>query len=98
MKEIGKVEINGEKISIMLGKYNKGGDAIQLYCDEGPYATLSVNIPEISLEPGQIAVKTWMENESLREPMLGTGLFEDTGIRVPAGHADAEIWKLRTLH
>lgn len=94
MNKIGQLNIHGEKVDIMQTQYRDGRPCLQLMCDEGPYATFSVNVPTIGLEPGQVAVKTWSENESLREPMLATGLFKDTGIRIPCGFSDAEIWTM----
>lgn len=56
--------------------------------------TLSVNLPGVDLAPGEIAIKTWSENEPYIKAMLDCGLFEDTGHRVPTGFARAHIWRL----
>lgn len=73
-----------------------GRRAIQLNDDETgePYLTISVNVPHAVIEDGEILVKTWSENESLRGPLLASGLFVDTGKRVPSNHAEAEVWTL----
>ena len=61
------------------------------------YAVLSVNLPEsqAALKPGEFFAKTWSENAQIAEMALATGLFEDTGRRVPTGYVEAQVWKLR---
>lgn len=59
-----------------------------------PMGTLSVNIPEIPLDPNEVFVKTWSENEVMREPALACGALTDTGKRVQLGHCVVELWKL----
>lgn len=60
--------------------------------------TWTVCIPGVELEAGEVIVKTWSENEILRDPLLATGIFEDTGKRRqpdPASFVLAEIWKVK---
>lgn len=61
---------------------------------EEPWATLTVNIPNATIEEDEILVKAWSENEKVAEVALQTGLFEDTGKRVPTGYEYAQVWKL----
>tara|TARA_R100000329_G_scaffold26694_1_gene24934 strand:- start:1035 stop:1355 length:321 start_codon:yes stop_codon:yes gene_type:complete len=77
-------------------KYADGNIAVQLFDGFSPYATLSVNLPEDAhlLEDNEFFVKSWSENEPLVEPLLSTGIFEDTGKRAFAGHITASIWRL----
>lgn len=58
-------------------------------------ATLTVNIPEVKLEPGEFFVKTWSENKGIVYTARRTGLFVDTGKRQNVGYAEAEIWKIK---
>lgn len=60
-----------------------------------PFGNLTVNIPEAELEPGEICVRDWAENEMLAAVALETGLFEDTGKRVPTGYVTAPIWRVK---
>jgi len=57
---------------------------------------LSVNIDDISgnLKPGLFCVKNWSENAELAAEAFQTGLFEDTGVKIPTGFVEAPIWKL----
>lgn len=93
MKQIGTIVINGQAYPLHKARYENHRTAIVI--DEGRYAKLTVNVLGQPLAPGHIHVKTWEENAHLREPALATGLFEDTGERVPCGWTEAEVWKLK---
>lgn len=94
MDHIGFVRFEDEDLSIHVGRYNADGSpAVQLYDSDGPYTTFSVCVPGTALAPGELLAKTWGENMDLRAPMLATGLFQDTGRRVPTGHVNAEVWR-----
>lgn len=100
MKE---VFLLGRTFSISVESYTANNTpAITLYTyvhDEGgmvPWIDLTTNIHGAStyLEDGECLVKTWSENEEFIQPLLESGLFEDTGRRVPCGFAEAHIWKM----
>lgn len=94
-KCIGAVSLNGEAVSIRLGKYlANDAPALTLKCENGEACgTFTVCVPAIVLANDEVLVKTWSENAPLRAPMLHSGLFEDTGSRVPLGLVQAEIWR-----
>lgn len=64
-----------------------------------PWIDLTTNIDGASLLLGEdeILVKTWSDNEPMLKPLLGCGLFEDTGRRVPCGFSQAHIWKMLVI-
>jgi hypothetical protein len=96
VKKIGTIIINGQAHQLHEAHYR--GGRIAIVVDEGRWGKLTVNVPDQPLAPGCIHVKTWGENERLRAPALATGLFEDTGERVPAAPGSfvmAEVWKYR---
>lgn len=69
--------------------------AIMLMDEEGMrIATLTVNMPEHKLEPGEFFVKTWSENQEIAADCLKSGLFEDTGKRVITGWVEAQVWRM----
>lgn len=55
------------------------------------WATISVCIPGVRLEPGEFLMKTWSENEPAVRHLLDNG-FRDTDKRVRSGFVQAEIW------
>lgn len=65
--------------------------------DGEPIMTLSFN-PDVPVaDPGHGAffAKTWGGNELLTPVLLASGLFEQTGERARAGHANGEVWRLK---
>lgn len=63
--------------------------------DDGtPFCTLTCNIPGVELKDNEILVKTWSENEEVAACALTSGLFKDTGKRVPTGFVEAQIWEV----
>ena len=96
--QIGTLQIAGGTIAVMRAAYIDGGmTAISLYdeADGCPYLTLSVNPREpIALGPDEFIAKTWSENAETAALALESGLFEDTGGRVPMGFVTGEIWRV----
>ena len=79
-------------------KYSHGNRlAIEaLMCtDNSPFAFLTVNLPDNPLGEDEIFVKAWSENEEFSKSCLATGLFEDTGKRVPTGFVQAQVWRIK---
>ena len=98
MKDLNNVsfDYDGEKLYFRTSRYSQGnGLAIQIESDYEPYTMLSVNIPGVPLEDGEVIIKTWSENELIAEFLRGSEWFEDTGKRVQTGFVHAEIWKIR---
>lgn len=54
----------GEVLTIVTSTYETGGLAIQIFAEDGPYATLSTNFPGVSerLPEGVFYLKDWSEN------------------------------------
>lgn len=95
-----QIELGTEKfnVDLILTTY-KDSDrlAVQFVVKETeePFCTLSVNLPDQPLPgPEYFWAKTWSENAPIRNQLLNSGFFEDTGQRAPTGFARAELWKL----
>ena len=78
-------EING---TFTVNTYkNNGNTSVHLLeIDEGPFATLSVNI-DLKLPPDEFVAKTYSENEGLVEQFIEMGYFEPTGGKIQVGYA-----------
>lgn len=87
---------NGESISVQMGvSYQNGQPRVQLWDNEGPVGTLSVaSAHHADLAPGEFLAKVWSENEEIATCALKSGLFTDTGRRVPMGHVEAQVWRI----
>jgi hypothetical protein len=90
-----KFKIDNENIILHCAYYANDRLAIQANCDDGPYGKLTVNLPENQLGPNEIFVRTTEENERLAKAAMKTGLFEDTGKKLPSGFIKISIWKLK---
>ena len=90
-------KIEGTPVEFEVKTYSNNEPAVLIICkDDGSrYGVLSVNLPDITLEPDEFAVKTWSENEELSIAAMETGLFEDTGKRIPSEFVKAQVWKLK---
>jgi hypothetical protein len=99
--DIGEVTVGDERLSVLVSRYADGGQifvGLQVKETGEPYTVLSTNLRAYGADVAkdEIAVKTWFENEHLVEAMLQSGLFEDTGRRVQAGFAEAQVWRFKS--
>jgi hypothetical protein len=75
--------------------YRNKQPALQLvdaYTDE-PIATASVSL-DVPLEPDEILIKDWSENEGMLLSLEQAGIIEDTGKRIPSGFVQAAVCKI----
>ena len=96
-KPLAVIQAYGVPLAVKAQHYNHGmrlALTLERLDNGAPYGVFTVNIPDAPLGADEILVKTWEENTPMRQPMLDTGLFEDTGRRVPAGFCQAEVWRL----
>jgi len=90
------LEYRGENLYFQLRRYAGKRMRIDLVTsDNVPYATLTTNIPEQELEDREVIIKSWAENDDICQVVKRTGLFKDTGKRVPGSFVQAEIWAIR---
>lgn len=91
------VTLGKEVFSIILaigGCYMDGSYAIRAICDDGSlFGVLTVCVPGSNLNPGEVLVKTWSENEPWAHIALSHGDLVDTGRRVKTGYVEAQVWK-----
>ena len=94
--------IRGESVKLELTKSrytdNNRLALILNHVDSGElWCVLTVNMPNDSLEEGEFFVKTWSENADTTTALIEqTNLFENTGRIVPAGYANACVWKFKS--
>lgn len=93
MNIIGHIQAFGEKLAV-VEQHARGFTRYDCVSETGePWGTLSKILPGVKLAPGEVLIKTYSENEPFRQPLLDSGLFEDTGRRVPSGFINLEVWR-----
>ena len=71
--------------TVEVSRYANDRLALKLWCEDGPYGTITVNLPDQHLNEGEFFVKDWSENELLAEALLELGWIERTGREVVSG-------------
>ncbi|AWP23471.1 hypothetical protein C4901_09115 [Acidiferrobacter sp. SPIII_3] len=59
-----------------------------------PYATATVNIPELPLKSTEVFVKDYSENEGVLEALERAGIVRHTGRRIRCGFVEVPICEL----
>ena len=86
------IETSMGKFSIQFGKFYNGNLAIQLFEDYEPYARISVNLDEL-LAPREF----YFDDNNcglLKQELLDSKLFHDTGKRKKSGYCFYPLFKL----
>jgi len=91
---------NGDRVELLAGRYRHGGQTAIVPREAAtgaPYATLSANLvaSNAAIPANAFAVKDWGENAGLAPQLLATGLFADTGERIPSDFVEAPVWTIR---
>jgi hypothetical protein len=86
----------GTRYNVWLekAKYANKRVALLLNDDEGQVACATVNMPEIDLQPDEVIIKTWSENEAMLDFLIHNHIVADTGREVQAGYEKARVCKL----
>lgn len=85
---------DGIELNVLMATYPNGRMAIYTTKGGAPWYRISVNVPDANIEPDHFLAKTEDENEAIRGPLLDSGLFEDTGLRLELGFRRLELWRL----
>lgn len=99
MKKGMKTEVGfdffGTKLRLRRASYRNGGrTALFLETQSGePFTDLTVNIPTAPLDNGELIIRAWDVNEDIAKAALQSGLFVDTGKRIPSGFVEAQVWR-----
>lgn len=73
---------------VVFGKYPNGRTAIQLFdsSTNEPIATATVNIPDAKIEPNQVIIKDYSENEGIYDCLKEAGIIQGVHKFVQVGH------------
>ena len=77
------INFMGYQCIATVAKYGNGRTAIQLIDsrDYEPIATATVNIPQVPLDPDEVIIKNYSENEGIESPLIQAGIIGDKPLR-----------------
>lgn len=89
-----------EELYFEFNQYGNGALAVQLMSPmEGPYATVSTNLPESTeLPKDEFFMKSWSENEELANELIRKGIVQATGKEASTGFVSAKSYKLNPIY
>lgn len=90
------VKFLGEDCTLDVLSYaNNRVPAIRLFCEEGPMATATVNLPDSKPEHGYLYIKDCGGNEGMADAFTNAGLAEEHN-RINAGmhHMGVSVMKI----
>lgn len=82
------------KVVLEAGLYERGGNlALSAKCAATgeKVLTFTINVPGVSLGPGELLIKDWSENEGALDFLLENDLVESTNRAVLTGYAMAPV-------
>lgn len=82
--------LRGTKVTLRRHRYQNDRPALQAYDEEGPYATLTVNLPGAAVGPDEAFFKNWSENEGFLDELEAQGVVRRTGRSADLGYVRAE--------
>ena len=97
MRQTYKYAVLDTVYTVWLDKstYANGRVALLLMDNEGgQVACATVNLPEHDIQPNEIIVKTWSENEGMLEFLIRNRICADTGREIATGFVKARVCKL----
>jgi hypothetical protein len=93
--KIPQVFFGGCFCTLEYSRYANGRTAIRLWCDDGPMATATVNVPDYNgLREDEVIIKDYSENEGILDALVSVGIVEDTGRVVDMGYVLGRVCKL----
>lgn len=86
---------SAHQITFTAEQYAAGKFGVQAWCEDEPYARLSVYMGNIPLAEGQFFLKDWSENERIADAMITEGLIErvQPPVIVTSGHVVAYAYE-----
>jgi hypothetical protein len=77
-----------------IGRYSNGHVGIQLFQDGMPLVKISANLPDTNIEPREFHFNS-NDAGSMKEDVLKSGHYEDTGNVYNSGWCEYPVFKLK---
>lgn len=75
-------------------KYANGRVALILMDNEGQVTIATVNLPEHDLQPGEVIIKSYSENEGMLDFLTNNNIVSATGREIQTGFVTVHVCKL----
>ena len=77
-------------------RYGNNRRALELVdvVDGSPVVMATVNLPDEKLDPDEVFIKDYSENDGLLDALMKAGIVEDTGRRVTSGYVTIPVCRL----
>ena len=92
-----KVEFRNQELDVQIREYDNNRPALQLFDETNfPFAIATVNLPEIDIPKGFVAIKNYSENVGMLEALKAAGIIREVHSYYPSGHVQIPICALST--
>ena len=83
-------------VKTSFARYMNGSTAINLIdCEDGmPYAVATTCMTNVDLNPDEVTIKNWSENEGILEAMIKAGIISEPIKTIPSGYVQVPVCKL----
>jgi hypothetical protein len=71
-----KVKFRGAECDVAFGEYENGRTAIRLTENGSPFATATINDPDMWLGKSQVLIKNYSENEGMADALVAARIVE----------------------
>jgi len=71
-----KVKFLGAECDVVFGEYENGRTAIRLTENGSPFATATINDPDMDLKSNEVIIKNYSENNGMVDALVEAGVVE----------------------
>ncbi len=90
-----KIKFGDVEALVVVRRYTNDRVALCLETPQRtPIITATINIPDAALDPDQVIIKNYSENEGVLAALVQAELIQDSGIDIPAGHTHGDVCRL----
>lgn len=93
------IEFKKWRCHLYRGAYSNGRVALQLRdaVTGDPIAICTVNLPEVDLEPSEVLIKDWSENEGMADALQRAGVIHPPRGKVETGPYKVVAYRARLV-
>ena len=89
--------LDDQSMTALIAQYATGQNGIQVYCDEGPYATLTIPVAGVDLAYNEVIVPIYKVDQNIIDQLVNQDFWENTGRAVELSFGHAPIYRLKVV-